>query len=423
MRTDSALKIIALALAFCALAAYAKVREVARPRPVQAVNTGPNVGESNTAVTEDLANSRLFSRIYGCEAAGTIGNSMGDVTEGLSWRKIEERYGLVDRLLSQDKKASRRPQPFGPDWVRHAHHRPPGMTEDGFERHRLCTSAILKKGGSITIEDLARTWIEEIDPNKFGYLMGPQDQVIYNLLKTGLPPWEVGRYAAWPSFIGTSKMIMPIGMVNACRPDQAAKDALALGRIKDVKGRPGNYALEVCAAIAAATAEALRPGATVESVIEAALAQLPPVPLKEVKQGLGWARKAKDWKELRPLYEKRYEGKRISNAVEVLSGGLACFFMADGQPREAIIYAVNLGRDTDCKAYLAGGLAGALRGIEVIPPQWVKTVEEEVVHDPYTVSRRTARQAAEGLYQACIAEMRKSKKAVSEIESMMGRQE
>jgi len=367
--------------------------------------------------------NELFSRIYGCEAAGNIANSMGDVTEGLSWQKIEERYGLVDKLLPQDKKDSRRPQRYGPDWVRHAHHRPPGMTEDGFERHRLCTSAILKKGGRITIEDLAQTWIEDINPDNFGYLLGPQDQVIYNLLKTGLPPWEVGRYAAWPAFIGTSKMIMPIGMVNACRPEDAARNALDLGRIKDVKGRPGNYALEVCAAIAAATAEALRPEATVDSVIDTALKQLPSEPRKEVEQGLSWARKAKDWKELRPLFEKRYEGEPISNAVEVLSGGLACFFMADGRPREAIIYAVNLGRDTDCKAYVAGGLSGALRGIEAIPPEWTKTVEEEVINDPYTVSRRTARQAAEGLYRACITEMYKNKTAVNEIESMMSRKQ
>jgi ADP-ribosylglycohydrolase len=228
----------------------------------------------------------------------------------------------------------------------------------------------------------------------------------------------VGRYAAWPGFIGTSKMIMPVGMVNACRPDEAARDALELGRIKDIQGRPDNYALEVCAAIAAATAEALKPDATVQSVIDTALAQLPPQARKEVQQGQDWARKAKSWKDLRPLYEKRYEGEPISNAVEVLSGGLACFFMADGQPREAIIYAVNLGRDTDCKAYVAGGLSGALRGIDAIPPEWVKIVEEEVVNDPYTVSRRTARQAAEGLYQACMAETRKMQKAVEQMESM-----
>jgi ADP-ribosylglycohydrolase len=363
-------------------------------------------------------NNELFARIYGCEAAGNIANSMGDVSEGLSWQEIEKRYGFLDQLLPQDKKDRRSPQRFGPDWVYHAHHRPSGMTEDGFERHRLCTSAILKKGGRITIEDLARIWIEDIDPSKFGYLLGPQDQVIYNLLKNGLPPWEVGRYAAWPGFIGTTKMIMPVGIVNAGRPEEAARDALELGQIKDVRGRPGNFALEVCAAVAAATAEALRPEATVDSVIRIALEQLTAEPRHEVQQGLDWAKKAKDWKDLRPLYAERYEGKPISNAVEVLSGGLACFYLARGQPREAILYCVNLGRDTDCKAYLAGGLAGALRGIEALPPEWVRIVEEEVVNDPYTVSRRTARQAAEGLYQACLAEMAKTKQAVTEIERL-----
>ncbi len=361
----------------------------------------------------------LFSKIYGCEAAGNIANSMGDVTEGMNWQDIESRYGFLDKMLPQDKEDARRAQRFGPDWINHAHHRPPGMTEDGFERHRLCTAAILKKGGRITIEDLAKTWIEDIDPSRFGYLLGPQDQVIYSLLKSGLPPWEVGRYAAWPGFIGTSKMILPVGMVNACRPDNAARDALDLGRIKDCQGRPNNYALEVCAAIAAATAEALRPTATVSSVVETALDRLPVTARKEVERGLQWARMAKTWKDVRPIFEKEYAGKPISNAVEVLSGALAIFLLADGRPKEAILYAVNFGRDTDCKAYVAGGLAGALCGIEAIPADWVETVEKQVVNDPFTVSKRTARQAAEGLYQACLMEMRKQKNVVLEIESMV----
>lgn len=371
------------------------------------------------ALTKEESSSRIFTRIYGCEAAGNIANSMGDVTEGLSWQQIEERYGLVDRLLPQEKSERRRPQRFGPDWVYRTHHRPPGMGEDGFERHRLCVSAIIRKGGRITIEDLARTWLDDIDPGKFGYLLGPQDQVIYNLLKSGLPPWEVGRYAAWPGFIGTSKMIVPIGMVNACRPDDAARDALDVSRIKDVQGWPDNFAPEVAAAIAAATAEALRPAATVQSVIETATAQLPAQPRKEVERALDWARKARDWKDLRPLFATAYEGKPISNAVEVLSGGLACFMAAKGQPREAIVCAVNLGRDTDCKGYVAGGLAGALRGIDAVPKDWVDTVEKQVVTDPYTVSRRTARQSAEGLYRAAMNEMSRMKRAAEELESMV----
>ena len=363
---------------------------------------------------------RLFSRIYGCEAAGNIANSMGDVVEGLSWREIEKRYGFFDRLVEQDKRDRSRPQRFGRAFVYHAHHRPPGMTEDGFERHRLLTSAILKKGGRIDIEDLAHAWLEEINPKYFGYLLGPQDEVIYNLLKSGLPPWEVGRYADWPGFIGTSKMILPVGMVNACRPGDAARDALELSRLKDVQGRPGNFALEVAAAIAAGAAEAVRPQATVDSVLAVALGQLPDEPRREVERALGWARAAKDWKDLRPLFEKAYDGKPISNAVEVLSGGLACFYLSKGQPREAILYAVNLGRDTDCKAYVSGGLAGALTGIEAVPRDWVEIVENQVATDPYTVSRRTARQAAEGIYRATLAEQRKLKQSVAEIEALTG---
>jgi hypothetical protein len=67
---------------------------------------------------------------------------------------------------------------------------------------------------------------------------------------------------------------------------------------------------------------------------------------------------------------------------------------------------------------VAGGLAGALRGIDAIPQEWVKIVEAEVVDDPYTVSRRTARQAAEGIYHACMAEMRRMQKAIEQMESM-----
>ncbi len=363
--------------------------------------------------------SKLFDKIYGCEAACTIANAMGDVTEGYTYREIDEKWGFVDKMLPQEKedRTRRSDTTLGHPFVYHAHKRVPGMTEDGMERHRLATSAILKKNGRITVWDLAETWANDIDPSKFGYLLGPQDQVIYYSIKAGVPPWEVGRYATWPTLIGTSKMIQAIGMVNACNPAAAAADAYDVGRIKDVRGVPGNYALEVAAAIASACAEALKPKATVDSVIAQALSQLTQVPRDEVEMGLEWARKVKDWKELRPLYDDFYRGKRISNAVEILSGGLACFHAAKGEPKEAILYAVNLGRDTDCKAYVSGGLAGALRGIQAVPAEWVKVIEEEVVNDPYTVSRRTARQAAEGLYKAALNELRKMKAVAADIEA------
>lgn len=343
---------------------------------------------------------------------------MGDVPEGLSYRQIEERYGFIDQMLSQDKKGHFRKAELGPDFHYHAHHRPPGMTEDGMERHRLCSSAIIDKGGRIDSVDLAKIWVRDIDPAKFGYLLGPQDQVIYYSFKAGVPPWEVGKYASWPGFIGTAKMMMPVGIVNACNPEEAARDAFELGRIKDVRGVPGNYALEVAAAVAAATAEAMKPDATVDSVIRTALSYLSDVPLKEVGEGLEWVKQASSWQDLRPLYEERYKGKPMSNAVEVLSGGLACFSIAQGQPKEALLYAVNLGRDTDCKAYIAGGLAAALRGIEAIPAEWVAVIERQVAEDPYTVSRRSAKETADGLYAAAMNTLNKMTDTAAMIQQL-----
>ncbi len=363
--------------------------------------------------------SVLFEKIYGVEAAAAIGNSMGDITEGMSYQEIEAVYGFHDKLLAQEKKGGITRREWGPDWIRHAHTRPPGTTEDGMERHRLLTTAIIEKGGRVTVEDVARIWVRDIDPEKFGYLLGNQDQIIYWQLRAGVPPWETGRHAAWPGFIGTSKMMLPVGCVNACNPRQAALDALDIARIKDVRGIPGNYACEVAAAVAAACAEALRPSATVDGVIRVALEQLSEVPRKEVEEGLRWAKEAADWRELRPKYAEKYRGKPVSNAVEVLSSALAVFKMAEGDPVNCILWSVNFGRESDCRAYVAGGLAAAMRGVRALPAEWVQTVEEAARNDPWTVSRRTAREAAEGIYRSLLNEIGRTRQALAELESQL----
>jgi ADP-ribosylglycohydrolase len=384
--------------------------------------------------------SKLFDKIYGCEACAAIGNSMGEPVEGWTWEKIEKEHGFVETFLPGDRfeKDQVSPQRFGEDWIYRAYHREPGWTEDGMERYKLVVSAIAKKRGRIGIEDLAREWIEGIDPEKFGYHVGPQDLIIYNLLKGGLPPWEVGRYAKWPGFMGTSKMIVPIGIVNAGRPDNAARDALDLARIKDAQGRPiwrndtfgadgvvrsslvWDWGNEVAAAIAAATAEALRPSATMDSIVATALAQIPREGRRDPEAMVTAARESRgDWKKMRDRYTEHFQGQPISNAIEVLSGGLACFILADGHPREAILYAVNFGRDTDCKAYTAGCFAGALRGIAAVPRDWVDTVERAVLTDPYTVVKRTMREEAGILHDACLNELRKAQAANREIESLL----
>ena len=368
----------------------------------------------------------LFERIHGIEAATTVANSMGDVTDGLTWQQIEERYGFVDRLLPQPGKWATRPdlpQEWGRDLVYHVHDRPPGMSEDGHERHRLAVTAIIEKGGRVTVEDVARIWLRDIDPAAFGYVLGPQDQVIYHALRAGVWPWETGRYATYPGMIGTAKMMIPIGVVNAGDPDQAARDALDVGRLKDVRGPRDNYSLEVAAAVAAGTAATFRPGASVETVVDAALSRLSRVPRAEVGEGLAWAREVTDWRQLRPLYEERYRGRWMSNAVEVLSSALAVFVLSGGRVADAILWGVNLGRDCDCRAYIAGGWSAGLRGIQEVPEEWVAVVTDALAADPYTVSRRTPLESATGLYaavRASAADARRRVGFLAELDSAGG---
>ena len=292
------------------------------------------------------------------------------------------------------------------------------MTEDGQERHRLMVEAIIRKGGRVTVFDVANTWLELIDPSKFGYLLGPQDQVIYYGIKAGISPTEMGRHATFPAFHGTAKMMQPIGLVNACNPAQAARDAQDVGRLKDTLGRQGNYALEIAAGVAAGTAEAMKPNATVGSVIDTVLAQLSTVPRAAAEEALGWA-KQHDWKGVRDKLETQYAGKMPSEAVEVIASSLAVFYLADGDPKQCLLLSVNFGRDTDDRAYDTTSWAAALHGLKNIPEEWVRTVDDVLKDDPYTVSTRSMKDAADGLYQATVNTLEQTREAARSLEALM----
>ncbi len=176
-----------------------------------------------------------------------------------------------------------------------------------------------------------------------------------------------------------------------------------------------NFSSDVARAIAAGTSESLRPHATLDDVIGVALSHPGRVPRAEVEEGLAWAGQASDWKELRPLYQPRYRGHWMSNAVEILSSAMAIFSLCGGNVEPAIVNSVNMGRDTDCRAYIAGGWSAGLRGIEDLPARWLDTVTEQGIADKYTVSKRTPLESARGLYEAVIASVQDSRQRIQDL--------
>uniref|UniRef100_UPI00215D9EBA ADP-ribosylglycohydrolase family protein n=1 Tax=Streptomyces shenzhenensis TaxID=943815 RepID=UPI00215D9EBA len=57
-------------------------------------------------------------------------------------------------------------------------------------------------------------------------------------------------------------------------------------------------------------------------------------------------------------------------APEAVALAFGAYAAADGDFRDAVLTAVNMGRDADTTAAVAGALAGATRGETSIPPEW-----------------------------------------------------
>jgi len=102
----------------------------------------------------------------------------------------------------------------------------------------------------------------------------------------------------------------------------------------------------------------------------------------------------------------------FSQANEIVSKGLAVFAVTKGDPARAIVTAVNFGRDTDCLAAVAGGLAGALSGDSAIPREWIDQVNAATAEDPYTNNRRSIDETADGLLGAFLARRKRLKEYV-----------
>jgi ADP-ribosylglycohydrolase len=354
----------------------------------------------------------LRDKFRGCIAGSWVGSAMGAAVEGWSRERIKETYGFLDRLLPY------RHYTAYTDWER-----PPGTTEDGIERQKLIATAIIEKKDRILAHDLVAVWIRDLDPERMIYKQERFDRSLLELARAGVPPSELGRLWPFPNVVSMARASHPLGLINAGDPEGAADDTFEVGK---VYARETSFALRWAALYNAAIAEACKPEATVESVLEVAkrfatyraeagsLYALYDTVEREVNRALELAAKHTDPIAMRDEFYRFYDGGGyfnygMSQANEVVSKGLAVFAISHGDPKEAILTAVNFGRDTDCLAAVAGGLAGALSGDGTIPPEWIAQVNEATRRDPYTNNHRTIEETADGIFEAFLARRRRLK--------------
>jgi ADP-ribosylglycohydrolase len=178
----------------------------------------------------------------------------------------------------------------------------------------------------------------------------------------------------------------PVGIVNAADPDGAYREAI------DIAGaHQSSYGREAAGVFAAAVATAMAPGATIESVVDTAAGLARDGTRAAIEAVTAVATKHDDWRhalgDLRdavapfdtvgPHYRQPgLDARRPSRtkSIEELPVALGLAIVAGGDYREAVLGAVNYGRDSDSIATMAGAVTGALGGAGAVPAEWLAHV-------------------------------------------------
>ena len=352
----------------------------------------------------------LRDKFFGCIAACHIGSSMGAVVEGWSYERIEKQFGTHDRLRTY--------QHYRNGWDRE-----PGTTEDGVERQKLMITAIIEKKDRVNAEDVRAIWLRDIKPESAGMVSEPFEATLLAMARSGIPARDLGRYCDYAGLNSFARSCHAIGLINAGDPEGALADVFEVGQLYQTTGSRGiQWAAVTGMSIAAAT----KPGATVDSVL-GALHQdvrgwtMKDAILREIDRGLSLTASCKDFRDMRKAFDSVYNGTGMpyasSYANEVVTKGICIFHMVKGNPKDAIVAAVNMGRDTDCLAAVAGGIAGALSGGGAIPAEWIEQVDRATAMNRYTNSQRVLRQHSDGLYDAFQDRLARMKAYASEMAS------
>ena len=291
-------------------------------------------------------------KVLGCLLGGIIGDAMGAPVEGWHYERIVAEKGYLDDFEGAG-------------------------TDDSIIKTILC-EALLEHGGHITCDEFAASFLNH--PGDYNWFFIPVRNMYHKLQDNLDLPINVGYNNMASS--SSAMSISPMGIVNACDPRTAAREAYEVAGL--IHSGCCSFCRDGAAAMAAAVAEAFRPGATVQGVLEAACAYLHPksaaVMLGRLAETQILARKAGSFEAFRAAYYDTVPlPHTISDSRETVPVALALFLLAHGDAVRTIEYGANFGRDADTIATMAGAVAGAFAGVDGIKPEWIRKVLD---HNP-----------------------------------------
>ncbi|MGW0734604.1 ADP-ribosylglycohydrolase family protein [Streptomyces sp. NPDC002851] len=302
------------------------------------------MGPLTSAPAPDGAGA-LRDRARGALLGLAVGDALGAPAENLKPSEIRRRWGRIESFVSE--------HPEGTDDTEYA----------------IFSGLLLARHGSgLTVahaEKAWHRWIADVDEGPFRGAGFSERGTLENLRRGLAAPVTAQHRHAWSD--GLAMRAAPFGVYAAGRPAEAARLVAIDGSVShDGEGIYGGRA--VAAGVAAAMA-----GEGPAGTIGAALSVIPMD---------SWTARS-----LRRAVVAAPGGERAVRSAVVVGGypwtdlapeavGLAfgAFAAARGEFRASVLAAVNMGRDADTTAAVAGALAGAVRGASAIPEDWAAAI-------------------------------------------------
>jgi ADP-ribosylglycohydrolase len=295
------------------------------------------------------AADRLETHAFACLAYAVIGDAMGTPTENLEPAQIEERFGWVETFEGDG-------------------------TDDTIMRD-LLAAALIRTRGFADADNWAEQWLAQRDAI-FGDKVGrffPSVLHAAAKLRLGYSPRVIAE-GNMPSS-SSAMAISPVGIVNAGNPRAAAAQAMEIASLIHVTDMA--FCQDGAAAIAAAIAEALVVGSTVDSVLKASTGYIKPWSggemLSLISAAQDLAHVAADYKTFRERYHQNFRQSIACDSRETVPAALAIVWLAKGDPAQAAVFGANFGRDADTIGCMAAAICGALTGVS---PSNAALVEE-----------------------------------------------
>ncbi|WP_369196270.1 ADP-ribosylglycohydrolase family protein [Streptomyces djakartensis] len=299
----------------------------------------------NPSAAEPQDGTGFRARARGALLGLAVGDALGAPAENMKPSEIRARWGRITGYVAEN----------------------PAGTDD--TEYAIFSGLLLARHGSaLTPAHVETAWHELIADRDEGPFRGAgfsERGTLENLRRGLAAPISAQHRHAWSD--GLAMRAAPFGVFAAGRPAEAARLVAIDGSVShDGEGIYGGRA--VAAGVAAAMA-----GAQVIAVVAAALAVVPDD---------SWTARC-----LRRAVTAAHRGERAVRSAVVIGGypwtdlapeavalAFGAYAAADGDFQQSVLTAVNMGRDADTTAAVAGALAGATQGVSAIPAEWAAPI-------------------------------------------------